>query len=133
VGQKGFLDTFVNNSEDETITAPAREGVLVRHLILPGQVGNSLQVLSMLFVEFGRELPISLMSQYLPVQKFPPGSPLNRRVSHDEFQAVFLHAQELGFRNLFVQYPEDVAHDMQRFLPDFRVTNPFPGNLRDRT
>jgi putative pyruvate formate lyase activating enzyme len=130
VRQKGFLDTFVDNSEDEIITAPAREGVLVRHLILPGQVGNSLQVLSMLFVEFGRELPISLMSQYLPVQKFPAGSPLNRRVSHDEFQAVFLHAQELGFSNLFVQYPGEVAGDTQPFLPDFRAANPFAGNAR---
>jgi putative pyruvate formate lyase activating enzyme len=53
--QKGFLDTFVDNNEDEIGTAPGREGVLVRHLILPGQVGNSLQVLSMLFVEFGDE------------------------------------------------------------------------------
>ena len=130
VRQKGFLDTFVDNYEDEIGTAPAREGVLVRHLILPGQVGNSLQVLSMLFVEFGRELPISLMSQYVPVQKFPPGSPLNRHVTRDEFQAVFLHARELGFRNLFVQYPEEVTGDMQRFLPDFRVVNPFPGNVR---
>jgi len=141
VRQKGFLDTFMTDGELEAgrvgvgdcLPVVSQKGVLVRHLILPGHVQNSLQVLSILFVEFGPGLPISLMRQYAPVCEFPSGSSFNRRVTRDEFQEVFQHAQELGFRNLFVQYPEDVAHDMQRFLPDFRVTNPFPGNLRDRT
>ena len=75
------------------------------HLILPGQVQNSLQALAMLFVEFGRELPITLMSQYVPVLQFPSGPPMNRQVTRAEFQHVFQHAQELGFRNLFVEYP----------------------------
>lgn len=138
IRQKGFLDTFVRNDNDEIsavskddLSSPCRQGVLVRHLILPGQVRNSLQVLTMLFVEFGRELPISLMSQYVPVRQFPSGSPLNRQVTRTEFQEVFQHAQGLGFRNLFVQYPEEVCMDAQPFLPDFRVVNPFRGNIRD--
>jgi putative pyruvate formate lyase activating enzyme len=140
IRQKGFLDTFAREGIDETgaadaddISPPARKGVLVRHLILPGHVQNSLLVLRMLFVEFGRELPISLMSQYVPVRKFPSGSPLNRQVTRDEFQEVFHHAHELGFRNLFVQYPEEVTMDTEPFLPDFRMANPFPGNTRTRT
>lgn len=123
VRQKGFLRA----------NATSTQGVLVRHLILPGQVQNSLNVLSMLFVEFGPELPISLMSQYVPVRQFPSGSPLNRQVTRSEFQEVFQHAQELGFRDLFVQYPEEVAQDSRPFLPDFRTVNPFQGNVRTRT
>jgi putative pyruvate formate lyase activating enzyme len=133
VRQKGFLDTFLHSEEDEVETESthrARRGVLVRHLILPGHVENSRQVLSMLFVEFGPELPISLMSQYMPVHPFPVGSPLNGQVTRGEFQAVFQHAQELGFRNLFVQYPEEFAEGRQPFLPDFREGKPFPGNVR---
>jgi putative pyruvate formate lyase activating enzyme len=135
VRQKGFLDAFVGNDGESTATVgslAAREGVLVRHLILPGHVDNSLKVLSMLFVEFGRDLPISLMSQYVPVRKFPAGSPLNRQVIRDEFQAVFEHAGELGFENLFVQSPEEVARGAQQFLPDFGAVNPFRGNVRKR-
>jgi putative pyruvate formate lyase activating enzyme len=137
VRQKGFLDTFVGSDGDESATASrgdlshsSRRGVLVRHLILPGHVENSLQVLRMLFVEFGGELPISLMSQYIPVRQFPPGSPLNRRVARDEFQEVFQHAHELGFRNLFVQYPEEFPIDTHPFLPDFRKATPFSGNMK---
>ena len=137
VRQKGFLDSFTRNDGDETDTVggddlfpTARKGVLVRHLILPGHVRNSLKVLSMLFVEFGQDLPISLMSQYMPVHLFPLDSPLNRQVTQDEFQEVFQHAQELGFKNLFVQFPGEVAGDTNPFLPDFSAANPFPGNVR---
>jgi len=140
VRQKGFLDTFFRDHRDESATASrgdlsrsSRRGVLVRHLILPGHVQNALQTLRMVFVEFGGELPISLMSQYMPVRQFPPGSPLNRRVTRDEFREVFQHAHDLGFRNLFVQYPEESPIDTHPFLPDFRKATPFPGNMRDRT
>ena len=139
VRQKGFLDTSVGHDDDQNGTAdgdkvdpPAPKGVLVRHLILPGHVQNSLQVLTMLFLEFGRELPLSLMSQYVPVRQFPSGSPLNRQVTRDEFQEVSRYAQELGFRNIFVQSPEEAATDRQPFLPDFRLAHPFHGNRVSR-
>lgn len=140
VRQKGFLDAFANadysaftaGGMDDT-SPLAQSGVLVRHLILPGHVGNSIQALTMLFLEFGGELPISLMSQYLPLRQFPPGSPLNRMVTPEEFQEVLGHARELGFMNLFVQPPEDDASEMWSFLPDFRSIHPFPGNTRRLT
>ena len=140
VRQKGFLDTLVGSDDDgiaavskDDLPLLSRQGVLVRHLILPGQVQNSLQVLTTLFVEFGRELPISLMSQYVPVRQLPLGSALNRHVTRNEFQEVFQHAQALGFRNLFVQYPEEVAMGARPFLPDFRLVDPFPANTRTGT
>jgi len=139
VRQKGFLDAFANTDDSGRTTGrmdgssqPAQGGVLVRHLILPGHVGNSIQALSMLFLEFGGELPISLLSQYVPVRQFPPGSPLNRMVTPEEFQEVLAHARELGFMNLFVQYPEDDASVIWSFLPDFRSIHPFAGNTRTR-
>ncbi len=61
--QKGFLDTCGS----EEVPAVASKGLLVRHLILPGFVENSIEALTTLFIEFGPRLPISLMSQYHPV------------------------------------------------------------------
>jgi putative pyruvate formate lyase activating enzyme len=140
VRQKGFLDTFASGGDRETaspntakLNSPASSGVLVRHLILPGHVSNSLQVLDMLFLEFGQDIPLSLMSQYVPVRRFDPGSPLNRPVQRAEFGEVFRHARALGFRNLFVQYPEETTGGESPFLPDFLAANPFPGNRGDRT
>lgn len=120
VRQTGFLDAFI---EDKPI---ATRGVLVRHLVLPGQVQNSLDVLTTLFLEFGKELPVSLMSQYWPAQRMKEPE-LNRRVTHDEFYAVHDHALALGFKYLFVQHLYDDGQS--DFLPDFRQSRPFKGNI----
>jgi putative pyruvate formate lyase activating enzyme len=119
VRQKGFLDRCDGSF------SPAGRGVLVRHLILPGHVENSLSALAALFVEFGRELPVSLMSQYRPVvsQKF---TELNRAVTTEEFNKVYQYVQELGFENLFVQFPEAPRGDVhESFVPDFGKDAPF--------
>jgi putative pyruvate formate lyase activating enzyme len=120
VRQKGFL-------EDIEASQVAGKGVLVRHLILPGQVENSLNALTTLFLEFGSGLPLSLMSQYHPVlpQK---DQALNRSLTKDEFDRVFSHAADLGFERLFVQFldqPSAVKPQSAPFVPDFRKNQPF--------
>lgn len=121
VRQKGFLDGFRTEGEI------AKKGVLVRHLIIPGHADNSINALTSLFLEFGRGLPLSLMSQYHPVGHHDDID-LNRLLSEKEFATVYSHAVDLGFENLFVQFPEkDPGHRSAAspFLPDFRQTEPF--------
>jgi putative pyruvate formate lyase activating enzyme len=123
IRQKGFLDATENASELAT------RGVLVRHLILPGQLENSLNVLTTLFLEFGPHLPISLMSQYHPVLPHEDRA-LNRSLTQEEFQEVYAHALDLGFEHMYAQFPEDDPTALSRpslFLPDFRQAGPFSG------
>ncbi len=116
VKTRGFLDL------DKDDTKPASKGCMVRHLILPGHIRNSLDALSMLFIEFGKDLPISLMSQYYPALP-QPFEELNRQVYDHEFNQVLDHAIDLGFENIFVQYPEkDIG---TTYLPDFTRAQPF--------
>lgn len=117
IKQKGML----TQTEDEP-NKKKLKGVLLRHLILPGHVENSTKALDMLFCEFGKDMPISLMSQYYPIlpQKYPE---LNRQVLRDEFQRVLDHCLELGFERIYVQYPEDDLGKL--FLPDFERDDPF--------
>lgn len=122
VKQKGFLDARADQG------LIAAKGVLVRHLILPGKVQNSLDALTTLFLEFGPRLPLSLMSQYLPVlpQK---DADLNRSLTQTEFDQVYQHALDLGFEHLFVQFPQAKPADQEApFLPDFRREKPFLGH-----
>jgi len=125
--QKGFLEA-AGSEGDPTV---ATRGVLVRHLILPGFVENSKEALTTLFIEFGPSLPISLMSQYHPLGRNRMDS-LNRFLSVAEFEAVYHHAQELGFETLFVQFPEMNAgpDGPSPFVPDFERAEPFEGNER---
>ncbi len=121
IRQKGFLDSCLTGAET------AKRGVLVRHLIIPGHTENSINALTSLFVEFGRNLPVSLMSQYYPVRHHNDKN-LNRLLSEEEFNYVYSHARNLGFENLFVQFLEnDTGHNprVSPFLPDFRQKNPF--------
>jgi len=119
--QKGFLRVSGPNPPLGTM------GVLVRHLILPGHTENSCEALTMLFVEFGPRLPVSLMSQYYPVR--PQRDPLlNRTVTKEEFDRVLRHARDLGFESLYVQFPEQLERSSKgrpRFVPDFTSPSPF--------
>lgn len=122
VKQKGFLDSF---EENRNIAAG---GVLVRHLILPGHVENSKKALDILFLEFGPDLPLSLMSQYHPVIDHVDGN-MNRAINDKEFGLVYSHAIDLGFKNMFVQFPGEYNVEAQTdFLPDFNLKFPFKGN-----
>jgi len=105
----------------------ALKGVLVRHLILPGCVSNSCDALSTLFLEFGKDLPISLMSQYWPAQ--PLETPFDRSLRREEFYEVLDFASSLGFTQMFVQYPEENSED-KPFAPDFSMNTPFKGNIK---
>ena len=89
-------------------------GVIIRHLILPGCVENSLKVLDWIGEHFAPgEVLVSLMRQYTPMGGLP--APFDRPVTEEEYQAVlswmFLNDIE-GFTQ------EETAADTQ-FIPDF--------------
>ncbi len=124
VEHRGFLEPFDPDGRD-----PARSGILVRHLVLPGQVENSLKVLEVLRAEFGRMLPLSVMSQFQPVPECKARNLFTDRVDPDAYQQVCDRIVELDFQQVFVQ----PMFDDTDFFPDFhRPDDPFPGNRRQR-
>lgn len=89
-------------------------GVIIRHLILPGAVENSLKVLDWIAETFNPgEVLVSLMRQYTPMGGLP--APLDRRVTDEEYDAV-LSWMYLNDLEGFTQ--ETTAAD-SRFIPDF--------------
>ena len=89
-------------------------GVIIRHLILPGHVDNSLKVLDWIGRTFAPgEVLVSLMRQYTPLGDLP--APLDRRVTDEEYDAVlsWMYLNELeGFAQ------EAEAADAV-YIPDF--------------
>ena len=90
------------------------KGVIIRHLILPGHVDNSLKVLDWIGKTFSPgEVLVSLMRQYTPMGNLP--APLDRRVTDEEYDAVlsWMYLNELeGFTQ------EAEAAD-SIFIPEF--------------
>ena len=89
-------------------------GVIVRHLILPGFVDNSLRCLDWLGENFAPgEILVSLMRQYTPMPGLP--APLNRPINDEEYDSV-LSWMYLNDLEGFTQ--EESAAD-SAFIPDF--------------
>ena len=90
------------------------KGVIIRHLILPGCVENSLKVLDWIGENFAPgEVLVSLMRQYTPMGGLP--APFDRPVTEEEYDAVlsWMYLNELeGFTQ------EETAAD-KGFIPDF--------------
>lgn len=75
-------------------------GVIVRHLVLPGAVENSLRALGLLWERFGNAVLYSIMNQYTPLISHPV---LGRPVSSAEYEVVLNHADDLGMKDYFWQ------------------------------
>ncbi len=89
-------------------------GVIIRHLILPGQVENSLRVLDWIGENFAPgEVLVSLMRQYTPMPGMEP--PFDRRVTDEEYDAV-LSWMLLNDLEGFTQDP--TAAD-EGYIPEF--------------
>lgn len=92
----------------------AYRGMIVRHLVLPGAVGNTLQCLDWLADNFTPyNLHLSLMAQYFPPSEGLP-TPLNRRVEADEYAAAAEHYNKLGFAGWLQE-----MSSQQCYRPDF--------------
>ena len=76
-------------------------GVIVRHLVLPGHIENSIKTLDYLHEEYGDSIYISIMSQYTPMPDMK--GDLSRTLSEDEYSTVVNHALDIGISNAFIQ------------------------------
>lgn len=99
----------------------ADEGLIVRHLVLPGWVKNSKAVVEWLAENLSPRPCLSLMSQFYPCFRAP--EELQRTLLPEEYREVLDRAIELGFEEMFVQ-PE-VFTPEAHLLPDFRLAEPF--------
>jgi len=98
----------------------ASRGIIVRHLVLPGRLENSKEVLRLIKKEISTTVSISLMSQYTPTAKVRSHPVLGRRITRNEYDQILDYALHLGFENIFVQKVSD-----QELTPDFSRNNPF--------
>ncbi len=78
-------------------------GIIIRHLVLPNNLNNSIQALRNLKEWFGTEIYISLMSQYFPAYKAFDYPELNRRLTIEEWTEILNEFKDLGFKNGWVQ------------------------------
>ncbi len=90
------------------------KGVIVRHLILPGQVENSLKVLDWLGDTFKPgEILVSLMRQYTPMGTLP--APFDRPITDEEYQSVL----SWMYLNDLDGFTQEAEASGKQFIPRF--------------
>lgn len=87
------------------------QGVIIRHLVLPGYIENSFKVLDTIKENFA-DRKISLMSQFTPNGH----GKLNRKLKPIEYKAVLAHLEKLGLTNGYFQ---DFESADSCFVPKF--------------
>jgi putative pyruvate formate lyase activating enzyme len=97
-----------------------RRGIIVRHLVLPGAVEDSLAVLDRVWELCGNEVDLSVMNQYTPNAACrAAGGDLARTLDEDDYELVLCHADDLGFEHLWWQQGETMS---ESFVPAFDAT-----------
>lgn len=101
----------------------ATKGIIIRHLVLPGHVENSLEVLRNIAFELSPRMHVSLMSQYYPTHHVREHPVLGRTLTRQEYGRVVQELEDLGITNGWVQHL--MSHENYR--PDFEREHPFEG------
>ncbi len=94
-------------------------GLIIRHLVLPGQLANTSHVLNWIAGNLPREVCLSLMAQYLPTYRAVYKPPLNRRLTKREYNRAVDILLNLGLEFGYVQ--ELTAAD-ECYVPPFDGT-----------
>ncbi len=108
--------TRVKNATEYPDGALMKRGVIVRHLLLPGQTEEAKRVLRYLYETYGDTIAVSILNQYTPLPHVEAYPELNRKVTEEEYEAVVDYALELGIGHGFLQEGQAAS---ESFIPNF--------------
>lgn len=92
-----------------------KKGVIVRHLILPSHTKNSLGVLDIIKRSYDKQVLVSLMCQYVPVNKAHDFPKINRTITRREYDKVKSELYALGLDG----FTQDLSSASTDFIPDW--------------
>ena len=95
-----------------------QKGVIVRHLVLPGQTQRAKDAVQYLYDCYGDSIFISIMSQYTPCTDLGDYPEINRKLTAEEYDDVVDFAVEIGVENGFLQEGESAS---ESFIPPFNL------------
>lgn len=103
----------------------AESGLIIRHLVLPNNVENSIKALEDIAFDISPRVHLSLMAQYFPEYKALNMADINRTITETEYQTVCDKAMELGLDRGWQQQ----LSSNENYRPDFQKDgNPFENN-----
>lgn len=122
----GYFDYFIDVykkareivGEDIYENGEMKKGIIVRHLVLPNNYKDSINIFKNIKEKLGNKMCISVMSQYTPVFNAKDYEEINRRLHNLEYKKVLNEIEKMGFKNGFIQ---DLTSASCDYTPDFSL------------
>ncbi|MDK2903613.1 MAG: putative pyruvate formate lyase activating enzyme [Clostridiales bacterium] len=96
-----------------------KRGLIIRHLMLPGLIEDSKQILLWIRNNLPTEVYVSLMAQYTPMYKAKEHKELNRRISRRQYEAIIDYFFDIGLENGYIQ---ERSSAKSIYTPDFDLS-----------
>ena len=93
-----------------------KNGMIIRHLILPTHTSDSIKCLDFIAKNLGKDSIVSIMSQYEPRYDAKNYPEINRKIRPIEYKRVVNHALNLGLHNAYIQ---DLSSADSKYTPKF--------------
>lgn len=93
-----------------------QKGIIIRHLILPGNVTQTKKILNWIKNSLPEDIYISIMAQYFPTYKAKEHKILNRKISKREYEIVLNMLED--FENGYIQELSDCEEE---YVPHFNL------------
>ena len=101
----------------------ALRGVLVRHLVMPGLLDDTREIMRWIATALSRDTFVNVMDQFYPAYKAetePRFAQINRRLHNSEFEQALEHARAAGLWRLDTRWRNVVPHGRPVWLPWMR-------------
>lgn len=106
------------NVKDVVEDGLMKKGLIIRHLILPSCIHNTLDVLDYITTNYSKDTYLSLMGQFVPYGDAKTNEKLNKRIKPIEYKMAINKLLKADFNNVFIQDLESSSED---FIPSFNL------------
>lgn len=100
-----------------------KRGVIIRHLVLPSHVKNSIGVLELIKENWYENqktgTPVSLMAQYMPAGRAADYPEIDRRLTKREYQKVLDRLYDLGLDG----FAQELSSADKKYVPEWDYDN----------
>ena len=101
-----------------------KKGVIIRHLVLPGQIDSAKDVIDYVADHFEKgSVLFSLMSQYIPCGEATRYPEINRRLTQEEYDEVSQYLMDSPIDNGFMQELDSAD---EQYVPHFDLSGVLP-------
>ena len=94
-----------------------KKGLMIRHLILPGNLQNTKDVLKWINDNVDKEVFVSIMAQYFPTHKAKEFTELNRKLTQEEYNIIEEYLYTLDLDNGYIQ---ELGTHEEEYVPNFK-------------